>query len=97
MKVQNKRSYALEIPNVGIVESGDVIEVPDDLGASLVEQADVWEEVERGGRQSVPEVLAEVGDDPDKARTALAVEQESDKPRKSLISQLEEIVNAEES
>ena len=95
MQVMNKRSYAVEIPEVGFVEPGDSIEVDDDLGASLLEQEDAWEQVDdnRAGRPPVAEVLDEVGTDPDKARTALAVEQESDKPRKSLVSRLQEIVN----
>lgn len=45
MKVKNKRSYEVEIPEVGFVDAGDVIEVPDDLGKSLVKQQDVWEAV----------------------------------------------------
>lgn len=45
MKVKNKRSYTVEIPEVGFVDAGDSIEVPDDLGASLVEQVDAWEPV----------------------------------------------------
>lgn len=96
MKIQNKRSYDVEIPDVGFVDAGDVIEVDDDLGKTLVLQVDAWEEVDRGGRPPVAEVLAEVGDDPDKARAALAVEHESGKPRKSVTSKLEDILNAEE-
>lgn len=45
MKVKNKRSYTVEIPEVGFVDAGDSIEVPDDLGESLVEQVDAWEPV----------------------------------------------------
>ena len=45
MKVKNKRPYPVEIPDVGFVDAGDSIEVPDDLGQSLVEQVDAWESV----------------------------------------------------
>lgn len=42
MQVKNLRPFAVEIPDVGVVEAGDSIEVPDDLGASLCEQVDAW-------------------------------------------------------
>lgn len=45
MQVKNKRPYAVEIPEVGIVDAGATIDVPDDLAASLVEQVDAWEPV----------------------------------------------------
>lgn len=97
MQVMNKRSYEVEIPDVGFVGPGDVIEVDDALGRSLVKQVDAWDQV--GGpnsRPSVPDVLDDVGDDPDKARQALALEREADKPRKPLIAKLQKIVNSEE-
>jgi hypothetical protein len=46
---------------------------------------------EASGRPSAREVLAEVGDDPDKAAVALAVERGRDNPRKGLIRSLERI------
>lgn len=99
MQVRNKRSYAVEIPDVGFVDSGDVIEVDDPLGKSLAAQVDAWEQVDGpNSRSSVPDVLDQVGTDPDRARAALALEREADsKPRKSLVSRLEEIIaNGEE-
>lgn len=42
MKVQNLRSYEVEIPEVGFVDAGDVIEVDDVLGKSLLMQTDAW-------------------------------------------------------
>lgn len=43
MQVKNKRPYAVEVPDVGIVDAGDTIDVPADLAASLAEQVDAWE------------------------------------------------------
>ena len=42
-----------------------------------------------GGQSKVSDVLEQVGDDPEKARVALEVERASDKPRKSLVAELE--------
>ena len=96
MQVKNKRPYAVEIVATGDrVEGGETVEVPDELGESLIEQVDAWEAVD-GGRSTVTEVLADVGGDPDRARQALAIENESGKPRKSLVSRLEEIIAANE-
>lgn len=44
MKVKNKRSYEVEIPDVGFVDAGGVIEVTDELGKALCKQADAWEQ-----------------------------------------------------
>lgn len=44
--------------------------------------------IEQPEEQTVAAVLAEVGDDPEKARTALEAEQSRDKPRKTLIDKL---------
>ena len=96
MQVRNKRPYAVEIVATGDrVEGGDTVEVPDEVGKELVKQTDAWEAVD-DGRPGVKQVIDDVGDDPDKARQALAVEQESDKPRKSLVSRLEEIIASSE-
>jgi len=54
MQIRNLRSFAVEIPEVGIVDAGDVIEVPEDLGVSLVEQADVWESVKPKAAKAQP-------------------------------------------
>ena len=96
MLIRNKRPYAVEIVATGQrVEGGDTVEVPDELGDSLTEQVDAWEEAD-SGRPTVDDVLSDVGDDPDKAARALAVERGSDKPRKSLISRLEGIAATDE-
>lgn len=42
MKVKNKRPYEVEIPDVGFVEAGGTIDVPEDLGKSLCAQEDNW-------------------------------------------------------
>jgi hypothetical protein len=44
-------------------------------------------------RHTVEEVLAEVGDDPERAARALDAERASAKPRKSLVEGLERILN----
>jgi hypothetical protein len=94
MEVRLKDPNGREIPNVGVVEGGETIEVDDELGESLILQEDVWEAADGGGSR-VRDILDDVGDDPDKARQALALEREADKPRKSLISRLEGIANPE--
>lgn len=100
MYVRNRQAEGREIVHAdfsGFVEGGDVIDVPDNVGASLIEQSDVWEEAHgASGRPTVDEVLEQVGGDPDRARTALALENEADRPRKSLVSKLEEIVASSE-
>lgn len=96
MLIRNKRPYAVEIVDTGqVVEGGDVAEVPDELGDSLAQQEDAWEAAD-SGRPTVDDVKRDVGSDPDKARQALAVERESGKPRKSLVSHLEEIAATDE-
>lgn len=100
MFVRNRQPEGREIVHpdfTGWVDGGDVIEVPDPVGAGLIEQVDVWEETgTASGRSTVDEVLSQVDGDPDRARTALALENESDRPRKSLVSRLEEIVASSE-
>lgn len=97
MQVRNKRPYAVEIVDTGQrVEAGETVEVDDELGERLAEQPDVWEVADGSSRPTIERVKADVGDDPDKARQALAVELECDKPRKSLVSHLEEIAATSE-
>lgn len=92
MLIRLKQPEAREIVDTGQrVEPGETVEVDDELGERLAEQADVWEVAEGSGRPTIDQVKADVGTDPDRARRALAVELESDKPRKSLVSHLEEI------
>lgn len=55
MQIKNLREFEKEIPNVGFVAAGDVIEVPDDLGASLCEQVDSWAEVKTKSRKATDE------------------------------------------
>lgn len=101
MFVRNRTPLGREIVHSdfqGFVDAGEVAEVPDHVGSSLIEQVDVWEEAAgSSARSTVDEVLEQVGDNADRARTALALEHDSERPRKSLISRLEEIVaNSEE-
>lgn len=96
MQLRNRRPYAVEIADTGqMVDGGDVAEVPDEIGESLAAQEDAWE-VADGGRPTVDDVKRDVGDDPGRARQALAVERESGRPRKSLVSHLEEIAATDE-
>lgn len=98
MLIRNRRPYAVQIAATGqVVDGGEAVEVDDEIGSSLVEQVDAWEAADGTSRPTVDDVLADVGDDPDRARQALAVEQGSDRPRKSLVSRLEEIASREES
>lgn len=64
------------------------------FGLVKPDKADKAEQVEAGGdlvEGKVDEILAEVGDDPEKVEAALSAERESEKPRKSLIAKLEKI------
>lgn len=58
------------------------------------EPVDPTEVVSTDG-QTVAQVLAEVGDDPDKAAAALAVEQARQSPRSTLVERLSRIQNQE--
>jgi hypothetical protein len=97
MLIRNKRPYPVEIVATGQrVDAGETVEVDDEVGESLVEQVDAWEAADDNSRPTVEQVKADVGDNPDRARQALAVERESGKPRKSLVSHLEDIVASDE-
>lgn len=50
---------------------------------------------EKAAEQTVDEILADVGDDPEKARLALEAEQGQEKPRKSLVAKLEKVAAGE--
>jgi len=45
MEIRNLTAHARDIPNVGLIEAGGTLEVPTDVGKSLVEQVDVFEKV----------------------------------------------------
>jgi hypothetical protein len=73
------------------VADGEIVTV----AAELLEfewPASTWQ-VDTDGGQTVAQVLAEVGDDPEKARRALDAEQSAPAPRKTLVSQLETIAD----
>lgn len=58
------------------------------------DKADKAEQVEEGSELvegKIDDILAEVGDDPEKVEAALAAERASEKPRKSLVARLEKI------
>lgn len=55
MKVKNLTSLDKEIPDVGFVDPGESIDVPGELGASLVLQVDAWAEVQTKGRKATDE------------------------------------------
>lgn len=75
--------------------AGEPIEVETDLAEQLLEQEGNWVEADSGVAK-VADVLASVGDDPERARAALAVEQaRGDKARSTLVAQLEAIIPEE--
>lgn len=72
-------------------EPGDI---PDDVGKRLL-TSPVWEEVGEGER-TIAEIVADVGNDRDKAAEALAEEQaKGASARKTLISKLEAVIDEE--
>jgi hypothetical protein len=65
-------------------------------GAAAVTTPSASVEESAPKRKTSAQVLAEVGDDKDKAREALEAEKASENPRSSLISRLEAVVNKDE-
>lgn len=95
MKVTYVGPYAdgVEIAATGqVVAPGETVEVPDNLGALLVEQ-EYWKGT-KPTDDTVDGVLKSVGDDPDLARAALEAER-ANKNRSTLVSALEKIINPE--
>ena len=102
MKIRNKSGRTRTIAPVGHppieVADGESVEVDDALADSLLEQPDRWAPAGPTNVDvPIPAVLAQVGDDKGRARTALDKERQSDKPRKSLIDSLTKIIESEES
>jgi hypothetical protein len=57
MKVKNLRPYPVYIVGHDVdVEAGGTVDVPDDVGRSLVEQSDAWQAV---SNKAVPAVTKE--------------------------------------
>jgi hypothetical protein len=85
---------AVHVVALGVdVARGDELEVSDDaLAAQLLAQ----DFVAAGQDNRVDAVKARVGEDPEQARIALAVEQESARPRPSLVRHLEDVIAAHE-
>jgi hypothetical protein len=80
---KGKRISRADAIHYGLLEPDEQDEADEaDEGAELVDA-------------KIDEVLAEVGDDKEKARLALEAEQASGKPRKTLVAKLEELVAAE--
>ena len=101
MRVRNKSGRSRTISPAGgrpvHVDDGESVEVDDELGRSLLEQSDRWAPAGPTDiNTSIPGVLAQVGDNKDRARTALDAEQASEKPRKSLVDALTKIIESEE-
>lgn len=101
MKVRNLRNTAVVIAPPGSnpieVGAGATVEVDDDLGKSLLDQSDRWAPAGKVDTStSIDAVLAQVGDDRNRARTALEAEQASDKPRSTLVDALTKIIESEE-
>ena len=102
MRVRNKSGRSRIIAPVGHapieVPDGESIEVDADLGKSLLAQTDRWAPAGPTTVDTdVKGVLAQVGDDRGRARTALEKERGRDgKPRKSLVDALTKIIESEE-
>lgn len=98
MEIKNKLSRAAYIAATGERVAGyGIVSTDDDLGAALLEQVDRWApagDVEIG--LSIEKVLAQVADDPDRARSALDAENATDKPRTSLVDALTKIIDTQE-
>jgi hypothetical protein len=76
------------------VEPGESVDVDEDLALALLAQPAKWGPAgETDTDTSVPGVLAQVGDDKGRARTALDKEQASDKPRSTLVDALNKIID----
>lgn len=65
------------------------ISEPTPTSTPIIAKGDSPDDVPSG---TVPEILTWVGEDVDRAKRALAKESEDKKPRKGLVSQLEEII-----
>jgi hypothetical protein len=77
------------------VPAGESVEVDDALGTLLLEQPDKWAPAGPTNVEApVPTVLAQVGDNKDRARTALEAEQAKDKPRAGLVNALTKIIES---
>lgn len=61
----------------------------------MLEQVEVAADSDAGKPAKVDDILAEVGDDKEKAAAALEAENASDKPRTSLVSKLQAVIDAE--
>ena len=101
MRVRNKSGRTRIISPVGAqpieVPDGESVEVDDALGRSLLDQPDRWAPAGPTDiNTSVDGVLAQVGDNRDRARTALEAEQAAKNPRKGLIKALTKIIDAQE-
>lgn len=102
MRVRNKSGRSRTIAPAGgkpiQVEDGESVEVDDDLARSLLEQTDRWSPAgPTNVDTSIPGVLAQVGNDRSRARTALEKERGREgKPRKSLVDALTKIIESEE-
>lgn len=72
------------------VADGESVTVDQEIIDGYAWPADTWQ-VDSDAGQTVAQVLAEVGDDPEKARAALDAENATAAPRKTLVSQLETI------
>jgi hypothetical protein len=100
--IRNKRDRSVTIaPTDGTdpveVEAGGTAEVDDHLGTSLLQQPDRWEPAgPTSVDTSIHGVLAQVGTSKNRARTALDMEQASEKPRATLVAALNKIIESEE-
>lgn len=85
----------VELDAYGLAEFGVPISVDVETARSLLVTS-TWSSADVSDA-TVEEVLADVGDDPDKAGAALALEHARAKPRKTLLDALNAIIEAADS
>lgn len=73
------------------VGRGEAVEVDDEVAEALVRSASWVEHTTTADRQTIEEILADVGDDSDAAAAAIAAEEAAPRPRTRLLDKLREI------
>lgn len=87
-------SDPVSIPSLGLdLEPGDLFEAPSEVADELARRDD-FKAAAAPPVATIADVLARVDGDPAEAAKALAEERAGDKPRKSLVAQLTEIIEA---
>lgn len=92
MLVRYTGAQRLALPTLGLdLAPGDLFEVDAETGEGLVSRPD-FKAGDSAPAQTIAEVLDTVGSDIDAARAALAAEEASPRPRKTLVDRLTQIL-----